>query len=61
MTTADKLRDLAPHLSRTDAALLRDAADEMERTAMQLEVARTLARKQLAADLARAKFNEESV
>lgn len=61
MTTPDKLRELAPHLSDADAALLRDAALEMERTALQLAVARTLARKQLAADLARAKFNEESV
>lgn len=59
VSLAEKLRALAPHLNRTDATLLYKTADEIERMERRSLVLETLAKRQLTADLTRARFNAE--
>jgi hypothetical protein len=55
----EKLRALAPHLNRTDAMLMYKASDDIERMERRILVLESLAKRQLAADLTRAKFDAE--
>lgn len=56
---SEALRALAPHLNRTDAALLYKAADDIEHMERRILVLESLAKRQLVADLTRAKFDAE--
>ena len=55
----EALRALAPHLNRTDGTLLYKAADDIERMERCILGIESLAKRQLVADLTRAKFDAE--